>query len=147
MLLWLRRELLRRFQLSRCYCANSYFIAPFLFFIFFKLAYVFRSICSVLNHDVFINEFGFKTQLHTKSSVRHAQFQLFQKVKISFWNLEKLKKREFNFFQTSKSSKNMSLILCERKKAQKHHFFSSLKTLKKHEFNFLQVTKVQKTSF
>ena len=52
-----------------------------------------------------------------------AQFQLFKKVKITFWNLEKLKKREFDFFETSKSSKNTSLILCERKKAQKHHFF------------------------
>eukprot|EP00493_Phyllostaurus_siculus_P023487 UN23823 len=47
-----------------------------------------------------------------------AQFQLFQKVKIGFCNLEKLKKREFNFLQASKSSKKHDFNFFKLKKAQ-----------------------------
>ena len=43
-----------------------------------------------------------------------------------FCKLKKAQKHEFNFLQTLKNSKNMNLI------------FARLKNLKKHGFNFLQ---------
>ena len=52
-----------------------------------------------------------------------AQSQLFKKFKISFWNLERLKKREFNFFQTSKSSKKHDFNFVRVKKKLKNMFF------------------------
>ena len=56
-----------------------------------------------------------------------AQFQLFKKFKIGFWNLERLKKREFNFFQTSKSSKKHDFNFVRVKKSSKTCFFCKLK--------------------
>ena len=56
-----------------------------------------------------------------------AQSQLFKKFKIGFWNLERLKKREFNFFQTSKAQKNMISILCELKKLKNMFFLQAQK--------------------
>eukprot|EP00493_Phyllostaurus_siculus_P021662 UN21990 len=65
-----------------------------------------------------------------------AQSQLFQKVKIGFCNLEKLKKREFNFLQASKSSKNMNDFTFLKLKSLKSSgnmdfIFASLKSSKK----------------
>ena len=52
-----------------------------------------------------------------------------------FCKLKNLKKHEFHFFASLKTSKNMNFIFCK------------LKNLKKHEFHFLQAFSLSFTSF